>query len=197
MRQLLFQLRTSAGADHSLKLLSLYFASTAITCQNEEQPKASRESDASNYKNLTLGQKIFHQIFRKDLPTPRLMTPSDPIFQSSQMKRCVKERKADEKRLARIQKDIITCAQAKDRQCIEANMQKVNEVLYGKGVTMQAREEFLMKYGCTPYDDKILDRILSFKRPIMDIGGEYTYFTFKVLKLIIKSVIHVSTSHSG
>ena len=110
MRQLLFQLRTSAGADHSLKLLSLYFASTAITCQNEEQPKASRESDASNYKNLTLGQKIFHQIFRKDLPTPRLMTPSDPIFQSSQMKRCVKERKADEKRLEGSTEDCVLYA---------------------------------------------------------------------------------------
>jgi hypothetical protein len=50
-------------------------------------------------------------------------------------------------------------------------MQNVNEVLYGKGTTMQDREEFLIKYGCTPYNDEILDKILSFDRPIMDIGA--------------------------
>jgi len=112
-----------------------------------------------------------HKIFGKQLPTPRLLSPSDPLFQTSQMKRGVQQRKADEKKLEAIQKNIIACVQSNDRKCIENNMQRVNEVLYGKGVNMQAREEFLVKYGCTPYDGHILDRILSFDRPIMDIGA--------------------------
>jgi len=87
------------------------------------------------------------------------------------MKRGLRERLADEQKLARIQKEIMTCVKSNDRQCIELSMQKVNGVLYGEGVTMQAREEFLVKYGCTPYCDEILDGILSFGRPIIDIGA--------------------------
>eukprot|EP00979_Chaetoceros_neogracilis_P003337 scaffold583_cov279-Chaetoceros_neogracile.AAC.26 len=118
-----------------------------------------------------MNQKVMHKIFGKQLPTPRLLSPSDPLFQTSQMKRGVQQRKADEKKLEAIQTNIIACVQSNDRKCIENNMQRVNEVLYGKGVNMQAREEFLVKYGCTPYDGHILDRILSFDRPIMDIGA--------------------------
>lgn len=160
-------LRHHLRHDHTIKLLSFCFASNTIVCLNEGAPP-QQEYD---YKQIKTSQKVMHKIFGKDLPTPRLLSPSDPLFQTSQMKRGVQQRKADEKRLEAIQKDIITCVQANDRKCIETNMQRVNEVLYGKGVTMQAREEFLVKYGCTPYNLHILDKILSFDRPIMDIGA--------------------------
>ncbi len=173
--------------DQSVKLISLFCtsAATVITpsCQNEEAMK--RDYDSENLKKLSSSQRFFHWFLRKELPTPRLLSPSDPIFHSPAMKKCLKERAADEKRLAKFQQDIIACAKANDRKCIESCMQRVNEVLYGEGVTMQAREEFLVKYGCTPYDDKILDTILSFNRPIMDVGGKFAYFNFIISKASI------------
>ncbi len=195
MTRLAFQLRSKANLDHVIKLGSVCFATTVITCKNEEMP----QDKASELKKASMSQKILHQIFRKELPTPRLLSPSDPIFQSSEMKRCLEKRKADEKSLAGIQKDLIACAQARDRVCIELNMQKVNEVLYGEGVTMQAREEFLVKYGCTPYDDDILDKILSFDRPIMDVGGEFSSFilstTISLLKWLFPQISSSILAH--
>lgn len=169
MRNLSHCLRT----DHTVKLLSLCFASNTLVCLNEGAPQKSSgpAAPSQEYKKVGTNQKVMYKIFGKELPTPRVLTPSDPLFQTSQMKRGLKQRKADEHSLEKIQKDIMICVQANDRKCIEKNMQRVNQVLYGKGVTMQAREEFLVKYGCAPYDDAILGKILSFGKPIMDIGA--------------------------
>lgn len=174
MKNFATHFRSSAGADHAIKIFSLCYASNMISCQNEKNVEVDESISRSNeYKKPTMTHHILHRFFRRDLPTPRLLMPSDPIFQSTEFKKCLKMRNADEKQLGHIQKELISCVQAKDRQCVEAKMQQVNEVLYGKGVTMQSREEFLVKYGCTPYDDNILDKILSLDRPIIDIGGEW------------------------
>jgi hypothetical protein len=137
---------------------------------------SQQHSEHSNRSNLNYGKakthhKILYKVFGKDLPIPRILTPDDPLFDAPEMRRGLAKRKRDEKELERIQKDIMTCLQVNDRKCIESNMQRVSELMYGKGVTLQVREDFLIKYGCTPYDDTILDKILSFGKPIMDIGA--------------------------
>lgn len=151
-------------------------APPVISQQKRQNLHLSNTDYSSNLTSEKYGKakardKILYRIFGKDLPTPRILTPDDPLFDTPQMRRGIAQRKRDEKELESIQSDIMTCVQLNDRKCIETNMQRVSELMYGKGVTLQVREDFLVKYGCTPYDDTILDKILSFGKPIMDIGA--------------------------
>jgi hypothetical protein len=143
----------------------------APAIQSSQQANVLSKSIHLKYGKVKARDKILYKIFGKDLPTPRLLTPDDPLFDTPQMRRGLAQRRRDEKELEGIQKDIMTCVQINDRKCIESNMQRVSELMYGKGVTLQVREDFLIQYGCTPYDDTILDKILSFGKPIMDIGA--------------------------
>lgn len=162
-------------SDQSVKLFSIGIASVSgnLVCSNEAKSEQgtspSRKHDI--YKKLNTKDKILYNLFGKALPEPRILDGKDKVFDTYQVRKGLKDRRADEKKLETIQKQIMECVQANDRKCIESQMQNVNEVLYGKGTTMQDREEFLIKYGCTPYSDEILDKILSFDRPIMDIGA--------------------------
>lgn len=116
------------------------------------QQYSSHLQDPSLYAKPSLRQRVMNQILqgRYNLPTPRILTPQDNLFQTRPMRKGLQQRQADERKLQGIQATLIQCARANDRPCVESNMQVVNELLYGKGVSMQAREEFLVKYGCTP-----------------------------------------------
>uniref|UniRef100_A0A7S3QJI5 Uncharacterized protein n=1 Tax=Chaetoceros debilis TaxID=122233 RepID=A0A7S3QJI5_9STRA len=149
------------------------------------QQYSSHLQDPSLYAKPSLRQRLMNQVLqgRHNLPTPRILTPQDNLFQTRPMRKGLQQRQADERKLQGIQATLIQCARANDRPCVESNMQVVNELLYGKGVSMQAREEFLVKYGCTPYSKDILDRILALSfvkssrngnthhRGIIDIGA--------------------------
>ena len=56
---------------------------------------------------------------------------------------------------------------------MKALSQELFEVTYGKGVTAQEREDFLVRYGCTGWNDKVLDVILQVagSRGIVEIGA--------------------------
>ena len=136
-------------------------------------PRPQSNSNAHRYKEPNLNQKLLHRVFNVNLPTPRILTPTDTLFQTREMKAGLRQRKADERELQTIQTKLISCAKANDRKCIEEKMQDVNQLLYGKGVTMQEREEFLVKYGCTPYSDEILDKILDLSFTLTNTKGNH------------------------
>ncbi|KAL3942376.1 MAG: hypothetical protein SGBAC_003408, partial [Bacillariaceae sp.] len=51
--------------------------------------------------------------------------------------------------------------------------EQIFEVTYGKGVTAQIREDFLLKYGCTGWTDEVLATIVDMcqSRGIVEIGA--------------------------
>jgi len=56
---------------------------------------------------------------------------------------------------------------------MKALSEELVEVAYGKGVTAQQREDFLIQYGCTGWTDEILEGILKIARSrgIVEIGA--------------------------
>ncbi len=56
---------------------------------------------------------------------------------------------------------------------MKALSQELFEVTYGKGVTAQQREDFLVRYGCTGWNDRVLNTILEVagSRGIVEVGA--------------------------
>ena len=155
-----------------------HHGTTTTFCQNEKtsnplfrQQQHQHRQKQLDYPKVTSAQKLMNKLFNKTIPTPRLLTPDDPIFEYKELRKGLKQRQRDEKKLETIQKHIKICVQANDTPCVEKHMKQVYELLYGKDISMQTREDFLIRYGCTPYNQHILDRILTLDRPIMDIGA--------------------------
>ena len=50
---------------------------------------------------------------------------------------------------------------------------EIFQLAYGKGVTAQMREDFLIRYGCTGFNDAILSRLVELcsKRGIVEVGA--------------------------
>ena len=109
------------------------------------------------------------------LPVPRLITSRDPLFSYPEIVRGVRRRQADEVKLQTIlsSKRLMMARQSQDQQLMQPILQEVNELVYGKGVTPQVREDFLAQYGCvghTPDIVKYLDELAN-DRGIVEVGA--------------------------
>lgn len=95
------------------------------------------------------------------LSLPRLLTPSDPAFKIS--KRFLRKRRSHEEKIRKIVvEDVPKLTSSPD---FEKKMalwrQEIFELLYGKGVTAQMREDFLIRYGCSGFNENILRRLVE------------------------------------
>ncbi len=106
---------------------------------------------------ITKTQSILYKLFilnDETLPTPRLLSPNDPIFTYRKMKRGLKQRERDETRLRNMQSEIIALVEKQRQQKGNTSsikqeennviMEKISEIAYGKGITPQMREDFLI-----------------------------------------------------
>jgi len=110
------------------------------------------------------------------LPVPRLISSKDPLFSYPEIIRGVRRRQADEVNLQNIlsSKRLMMARQSQDQQQMQPILQEVNELVYGKGVTPQIREDFLAQYGCvghTPDIVKYLVDELAKDRGIVEVGA--------------------------
>ena len=110
------------------------------------------------------------------LPIPRLVNSKDPLFSYPEIVRGVRRRQADEVRLQKIlsSKRLMNARQSQDQQQMQPILHEVNELVYGKGVTPQIREDFLAEYGCvghTPTIIKYLVDDLAQDRGIVEVGA--------------------------
>lgn len=103
------------------------------------------------------------------LPKPRLLTPEDPALKLSA--RCVTKRQNDERRMRKILEKAPSISNDPDK--MKALSEELFEVTYGKGVTAQEREDFLARYGCTGWNEKVLGSILEIakSRGVVEIGA--------------------------
>mmetsp|Transcript_23823 Transcript_23823/g.40626 ORF Transcript_23823/g.40626 Transcript_23823/m.40626 type:complete len:390 (-) Transcript_23823:1018-2187(-) len=110
------------------------------------------------------------------LHTPRLINSKDPLFSYPEIVGGVRFRQADEVKLQNIlsSKRLMMARQSQDQQQMQPILQEVNELVYGKGVTPQIREDFLAQYGCvghTPEIVKYLVDELAKDRGIVEVGA--------------------------
>lgn len=112
----------------------------------------------------------------RSLPIPRLLNSKDPVFSYPDIVRGVRRRHADEVLLQEILSSdrLMKARQSQDQQQMQPILHEVNELVYGKGVTPQIREDFLAQYGCvghTPAIIKYLVDELAKDRGIVEVGA--------------------------
>lgn len=112
---------------------------------------------------MTMTQSIMYKLSilnDQTLPTPRLLSANDPIFTYHKMKRGLKQRERDETKLRGMQSEIASIMQKQQRRqknnggnynmqeenmnAMTGIMEKISEIAYGKGITPQMREDFLI-----------------------------------------------------
>lgn len=103
------------------------------------------------------------------LPIPRILTPSDPALKLPRW--CIARRTKDEEKVIALLKTAPTLNGDPER--IKKLGEQIFEVTYGKGVTPQKREDFLIKYGCTGWTEDVLSTIVDMcqTRGIVEIGA--------------------------
>jgi hypothetical protein len=84
-----------------------------------------------------------------ELPTPRLLIPNDPVFSYPSLRRGLKQRRLDEMQLKSLEKEAMDAASTGDPNNIAKVVTKMCEIAYGKGVTPQDRQDFLIVRDCT------------------------------------------------
>uniref|UniRef100_A0A7S0AKQ2 Uncharacterized protein n=1 Tax=Minutocellus polymorphus TaxID=265543 RepID=A0A7S0AKQ2_9STRA len=131
------------------------------------RPTSSPPSVASR------GRRFLNYLGIANLPVPRLLTPSDPIFSYPEMKAGIRQRARDEAKLRSLQTEAIQARTSGDTQRINAVFEKISSIAYGVGVKPQDREDFLVKYGCTGWTDDMITHLLRLgkDRGFVEVGA--------------------------
>eukprot|EP00977_Amphora_coffeiformis_P025631 scaffold20880_cov174-Amphora_coffeaeformis.AAC.6 len=113
------------------------------------------------------------------LPLPRRVranpkgssTDIDPAIVVSS--RLLRQRAKDEQQLPRYQQALAHAVQRGDHETAQGLVLAVYDTLYGGGMTPQRRTEFLMRYGCTAWNDNILQTLVNLAegRGLVEIGA--------------------------
>jgi len=116
---------------------------------------------------------VLHKLRILNLPTPRTLTLSDPLFSYTDLQRGLKQRFKDENALRALQSEAVKARQSGDQEKIQLIFDRISSIAFGKGVTPQQREDFLAKYGCTGWTIDNLNYIvdIAFQRGIIEIGA--------------------------
>ena len=103
------------------------------------------------------------------LPLPRLLTPNDPTMTLSPRHR--QRRLRDENHMRQLLEQASKVSN--DPDAIRKIQQELCDVAYGVGVTPQAREDFLARYGCTGWTDNVLEAVVDLceSRGMVEIGA--------------------------
>lgn len=149
-----------------------FYSIQRTRCDTASQPQTPTRGQSS-ISTVSKMQRILYSLNLKELPEPRLLEGNDPLFNYPLMKRGLKQRKKDEEALRSLQSEAINARNSGDQMKIQKMFEKISHIAYGKGVTPQMRENFLMKYGCTGYTDEIISFIVELcrERGIIEIGA--------------------------
>ena len=108
------------------------------------------------------------------LPIPRVLSAHDPALTLS--KYLIQRRMRDEvivRNLLEQMKPKLAPSQQLSIEDIRALHERICEATFGKGVTAQMREDFLARYGCTGWNDQVLETLMNIcdGRGIVEIGA--------------------------
>jgi len=138
------------------------------TCTFCDSSIPSRESDLAKFSNDKMNssvpswtQRLLYRLRLADLPIPRRLTASDPVFSYSALKYGNRQRARDESKLRSLQKEAIEARRSGDIEKINAIFKKISSIAYGQKVTPQDREDFVVRYGCTGWTDDILQYLIN------------------------------------
>lgn len=118
-------------------------------------------------------QRSLSAIHITSLPLPRKIIPGDPGFRDARLRTGLRQRMLDERKLQALKVDIQKALQTRDHERMREILDQVAEIAYGKDVTPQVREDFIVRYGCTGWTDAVLRTLvdLAETRGIVEIGA--------------------------
>ena len=151
-----------------LPLYTAFFSNSVALCESS-YPRTDKDLLTPSWIRRTLAK-----LNLKSLPLPRRLIPNDPIFSDAALKRGLRQRKRDEEALRGFQPEVLRAVAAgSDQETIRAIHHKVCEIAFGKGVTPQIREDFVIEYGCTGWTDQVLDTLVDVagSRGFVEIGA--------------------------
>lgn len=156
--------------DFPFHSLLLHHGRTTVCCERNASGAFSTARDRREVSSLTRTRRFFHSLSLASLPLPRLLNKRDPdlVLRS----RYLRQRQRDSQAVQALQNSV-AAETPKDSQAVAGIVKTLYELLYGKGVGPQDRQDFLSRYGCTGWTDAILDLLLELAadRGIVEIGA--------------------------
>mmetsp|Transcript_32788 Transcript_32788/g.36516 ORF Transcript_32788/g.36516 Transcript_32788/m.36516 type:complete len:383 (+) Transcript_32788:78-1226(+) len=178
-----------AATTTSIGVAGLIIGTVSCGCESSATPSIERNNSnrlVNNTTSLTTSSSgiTIHQpsiwfrllarigIISHNLP--RLLTPNDPAFKIS--KRFLRRRQNDEEKMRQLLTEEVPKIARNDpnfEHKIGALRNEILQLAHGKGVTAQMREDFLIRYGCTGFNDDILNRLVELcaNRGVVEIGA--------------------------
>jgi len=178
-----------AATTTSIGVAGLIIGTVSCGCESSAPPSTERNNSnrlVNNTTSLTTSSSgiTIHQpsiwfrllarigIISHNLP--RLLTPNDPAFKIS--KRFLRRRQNDEEKMRQLLTVEVPKIARNDpnfEHKIGALRNEILQLAHGKGVTAQMREDFLIRYGCTGFNDDILNRLVELcaNRGVVEIGA--------------------------
>lgn len=160
-------------------------------------PELTRNSSytATNRRPPSLLNRVLVSIGIFSLPLPRPLTPNDPAFSIS--RKFLRKRQNDEEKMRKlVTEDAPKLRGDPDLEKKMASLrQEIFELAYGKGVTAQMREDFLIHYGCTGFRDEILDRLVELcaARGIVEVGAGHGQWQKALTDAYSREIEHGNT----
>ena len=162
---------------HRASLKTCCESSSSSSSSSSKTTKPQSKYDDIDARQVSwMRRHILYPLGVMRLPTPRLITSSsDPSLQLP--KSALRQRQKDEQQirllLEKAQQQQQQQQQNKNDTTVEQLSTQVFELLYGKGVTPQIREDFLIRYGCSGWTCEIVDTLLTVckNRGIVEIGA--------------------------
>ena len=129
------------------------------------------------------------------LPLPRKVTRNDPALTLSRRHR--QRRLKDETRMRQLLEQAPKVSN--DPEAIRKLQQELCNVTFGEGVTAQAREDFLVRFGCTGWTDRVLDTIVDLceSRGIVEIGAGHGQWARALTDTYERRSNHIDGSTQG
>ena len=145
-------------------------------CESISQKPSSTSSvtskPLSRMKLLLYKSKLLPYSY---LPVPRLLTPNDPLFEYPEFRKGLRQRKKDEILVNKLltSKELREARETQNQRKMHSILDEMHTLLYGKGVTPQVREDFLIQNGCTGYTPEVLEFLIELGkgRGFVEIGA--------------------------
>lgn len=157
------------GPDHR-KNGRLLFRPTLCEAKPETPPPSSAKvSTEAPYPSWT--RRTLAAISLASLPLPRIIVKNDPDL--SLTRRQQRERQRDERAVHKLQQQFALAASNGDRKAAGEALKAVFEIMYGKGIRPQDRQDFLARYGCTGWTEDVIVHLLNLaeNRGFVEIGA--------------------------
>lgn len=147
-----------------------YFAAAIPKVSCEERKTDTFDSEI---QSLSWWRRTLAATRLVSLPLPRRLVRGDPAFEDGAFRRGLQRRRRDEEALRALQSEAVQARNSRDPERIQAVFRKISAIAYGKGVTPQMREDFVVRHGCTGWTEDVLDTLvdLAKNRGIVELGA--------------------------